>query len=123
MTAFINRFLVCGALLVGGIVVVGADVASAVAPVAPTASAIVVSANGTQVAMTFTQDLHPNIAPKEQFAVTIGTYAAPTTRTLHRMVDIGLHKNRNRGALMQASVQLSPLLQQMHRCRTSRCCG
>jgi uncharacterized repeat protein (TIGR02059 family)/LPXTG-motif cell wall-anchored protein len=83
MTAFINRFLVCGALLVGGIVVVGADVASAAAPVAPTASAIVVSSNGTQVAMTFTQDLHPNIAPKEQFAVTIGTYAAPTTRTVN----------------------------------------
>jgi uncharacterized repeat protein (TIGR02059 family) len=32
--------------------------------------------------MTFTQDLHPNIAPKEQFAVKIGTYEAPTTRNV-----------------------------------------
>ena len=47
------------ALLASGLTVVGTNVASAAAPVAPVASAITVSADGTQVAMTFTQDLHP----------------------------------------------------------------
>ena len=62
--------------------VVNPHPAFAAPPAAPATSTLNVSANGTQVSMTFTQDLHPNIATKEQFKVTIGTYAAPTTRTV-----------------------------------------
>jgi uncharacterized repeat protein (TIGR02059 family) len=71
-----------GILAVSGLVVVGGEIASAAAPAAPAASTIAVGADGTTVSMTFTQDLHPNIAPKEQFTVLIGTYGALTTRTV-----------------------------------------
>jgi uncharacterized repeat protein (TIGR02059 family) len=41
-----------------------------------------VNAAGTQITIAFTQDLASNIAPKEQFAVTVGTPAALTTQTV-----------------------------------------
>jgi uncharacterized repeat protein (TIGR02059 family) len=69
-------------MLVSGLVLVVQQPAYAAPPAAPAANTIAVSADGTRVSMTFTQDLHPNIAPAEQFKVTIGTYSAPTTRTV-----------------------------------------
>jgi hypothetical protein len=64
------------------VLVVEPQPAYAAPPAAPAANTLAVSADGTKVSMTFTQDLHPNIALASQFQVTIGTYAAPTTRTV-----------------------------------------
>jgi uncharacterized repeat protein (TIGR02059 family) len=55
---------------------------SAAAPAAPAAASVAVSTDGTKVLLTFLQDLSPNVAAKEQFAVTVGTYAAPTVQSI-----------------------------------------
>ncbi|MCF8554406.1 MAG: hypothetical protein K9F97_06025, partial [Candidatus Nanopelagicales bacterium] len=56
---------------------------TAAAPAVPTTANTSVSSDGTKITMLFTTDLSTNIPPTEQFAVSIGTYAAPATPSVN----------------------------------------
>jgi uncharacterized repeat protein (TIGR02059 family) len=91
-TAFVGamskmwKFAVASALIFG-LAITGSvafpQSASAAPPPAPTAANVKVSPDGTKIIMTFSlQDMAAKVALPEHFAVTIGTYEAPTTRTV-----------------------------------------